>query len=269
MLPTIFAAPLPFRSLTCESTTLRCYSERGFTCSRLLLLTISKLWLRAKKKFFFFRGHIFPLAHPSSLESHIRGGMCDNSTLNSQDQSAAGHTPCVLCSSASSLHVFCSDSTHPKVVLCRCAWAITTVSYRQPQPALSASPFVSLRFVRSPESVCDKLSSPSRKCSQSCRIRSLARASLLPIQPPANQPASHRSNQPVSRTMALNASTQALAKLEPYLLLAKSAHGAAAAKLITEVTAAPGCFVFAELLECDGIREVSAFAPSASRDVRF
>lgn len=71
MLPTIFAAPLPFRSLTCESTTLRCYSERGFTCSRLLLLTISKLWLRAKKKFFFFEdtsSHwpiLPPLSHTS------------------------------------------------------------------------------------------------------------------------------------------------------------------------------------------------------------
>ena len=62
--------------------------------------------------------------------------------------------------------------------------------------------------------------------------------------------------------MAVSASSTALAKLEPFLLLAKSARGAAAAKLIAEATAAPGCYVFSELLECDTIREVSRMAVS-------
>ena len=62
---------------------------------------------------------------------------------------------------------------------------------------------------------------------------------------------------PPSPVMAVSASSTALAKLEPFLLLAKSARGAAAAKLISEATAAPGCYVFSELLECDTIREVS------------
>lgn len=48
-----------------------------------------------------------------------------------------------------------------------------------------------------------------------------------------------------------------VAKLEPYLLLAKSASGAAAAKLIKEATAAPGCYVFGELSECEGVKGVS------------
>jgi COP9 signalosome complex subunit 7 len=42
--------------------------------------------------------------------------------------------------------------------------------------------------------------------------------------------------------------TQHAAKLEPFLLMAKSIKGAAAAKLIQDVTSAPGVFVFAELL---------------------
>lgn len=45
-------------------------------------------------------------------------------------------------------------------------------------------------------------------------------------------------------------------KLEPFLLMAKSAKGAAAAKLINSVTAAPGVFVFAELLDLASIQEV-------------
>lgn len=61
--------------------------------------------------------------------------------------------------------------------------------------------------------------------------------------------------------MSLSASANALAKLEPFLLLAKSARGAAAAKLITEATAAPGCFVFSELFGFDGIKEVSTPLP--------
>ena len=46
-------------------------------------------------------------------------------------------------------------------------------------------------------------------------------------------------------------------KLEPFILMAKSAKGAGAAKLIENATAAPGVFVFAELLEHPNIQEVS------------
>jgi len=46
------------------------------------------------------------------------------------------------------------------------------------------------------------------------------------------------------------------AKLEPFLLMAKGLKGAAAAKLIKDATAAPGVYVFGELLEIDGIREL-------------
>ncbi|KAH0838702.1 hypothetical protein J3R83DRAFT_7030 [Lanmaoa asiatica] len=45
------------------------------------------------------------------------------------------------------------------------------------------------------------------------------------------------------------------ARLEPFLLISKSAKGAAAAKLIQDATAAPGVFVFAELLELPNIQE--------------
>lgn len=60
-----------------------------------------------------------------------------------------------------------------------------------------------------------------------------------------------------ARIMSIAASTQALARLEPYLLLAKSAKNAAAAKLVAEATAAPGCYVFSELFDCDGIRALA------------
>ncbi|KIO23182.1 hypothetical protein M407DRAFT_244880 [Tulasnella calospora MUT 4182] len=46
-------------------------------------------------------------------------------------------------------------------------------------------------------------------------------------------------------------------KLEPFLLMAKSAKGAAAAKLVENATAAPGVFVFAELLEHPNIQELA------------
>ncbi|KAG8984120.1 hypothetical protein FRB95_006244 [Tulasnella sp. JGI-2019a] len=46
-------------------------------------------------------------------------------------------------------------------------------------------------------------------------------------------------------------------KLEPFLLMAKSAKGAAAAKLIQDATSAPGVFVFAELLEVNNIQELA------------
>ena len=47
-----------------------------------------------------------------------------------------------------------------------------------------------------------------------------------------------------------------ISKLEPFLLISKSAKGAAAAKLIQDATSAPGVFVFAELLELPSIQEV-------------
>ena len=46
------------------------------------------------------------------------------------------------------------------------------------------------------------------------------------------------------------------AKLEPFLLMSKSAKGAAAAKLVQDATSAPGVFVFAELLDLPNIQEV-------------
>ena len=45
-------------------------------------------------------------------------------------------------------------------------------------------------------------------------------------------------------------------KIEPFLLIAKSAKGAAAARLVEDATAAPGVFVFSELLEIPNIQEV-------------
>ncbi|GBE78546.1 COP9 signalosome complex subunit 7a [Sparassis crispa] len=48
------------------------------------------------------------------------------------------------------------------------------------------------------------------------------------------------------------------AKLEPFLLMSKSAKGAAAAKLIQDVTSAHGVFVFAELLDLPNIRELAS-----------
>lgn len=46
-----------------------------------------------------------------------------------------------------------------------------------------------------------------------------------------------------------------MASLEPFLLISKSAKGAAAAKLVHDATSAPGVFVFAELLELPNIQE--------------
>jgi len=46
-----------------------------------------------------------------------------------------------------------------------------------------------------------------------------------------------------------------MASLESFLLISKSAKGAAAAKLIQDATSAPGVFVFAELLELPNIQE--------------
>ncbi|GJE89182.1 hypothetical protein PsYK624_052770 [Phanerochaete sordida] len=47
------------------------------------------------------------------------------------------------------------------------------------------------------------------------------------------------------------------AKLEPFLLMSKSAKGAGAAKLIQDATSAPGVFVFAELLDQPNIQELA------------
>ncbi|KAI9633970.1 uncharacterized protein MKK02DRAFT_38641 [Dioszegia hungarica] len=47
------------------------------------------------------------------------------------------------------------------------------------------------------------------------------------------------------------------ARLEPFLLLARSTKGAAAAKVISDATAAPGVYIFGELLDLPGIRELA------------
>ena len=63
-------------------------------------------------------------------------------------------------------------------------------------------------------------------------------------------------------TIELSASHAA--KLEPFLLMAKSAKGAAAAKLIENATSAPGVFVFSELLDIQSIQELSNIPQHAS-----
>ncbi|KII86293.1 hypothetical protein PLICRDRAFT_43887 [Plicaturopsis crispa FD-325 SS-3] len=47
------------------------------------------------------------------------------------------------------------------------------------------------------------------------------------------------------------------ARLEPFLLMSKSAKGAAAAKLVQDATSAPGVFVFAELLDLQNIQDLA------------
>lgn len=54
-------------------------------------------------------------------------------------------------------------------------------------------------------------------------------------------------------------------KLEPYLLLAKAAKGRAAAELINRATSDPGLFVFGELLEAAGIKEVCGHTQIAAQ----
>jgi COP9 signalosome complex subunit 7 len=51
-------------------------------------------------------------------------------------------------------------------------------------------------------------------------------------------------------------------RLEPFLLLAKSARGAGAAKLIEEAVAAPGVFSFGELLDMPNLKDVCAYQHS-------
>jgi COP9 signalosome complex subunit 7 len=55
-----------------------------------------------------------------------------------------------------------------------------------------------------------------------------------------------------------------LVRLEPFLLIAKSAKGAAAAKLVQDAISAPGVFVFSELLETPSIQEVCHIPAHAS-----
>jgi COP9 signalosome complex subunit 7 len=47
-------------------------------------------------------------------------------------------------------------------------------------------------------------------------------------------------------------------KLEPFLLMAKSAKGVSVSKLIENATAAPGVYVYAELLDVPNVKEVHA-----------
>lgn len=49
-----------------------------------------------------------------------------------------------------------------------------------------------------------------------------------------------------------------LTALQPFLLLAKNATGRAAADLVMQATQAPGCYVFAELLEHPNIQALFA-----------
>ncbi|CUA71398.1 COP9 signalosome complex subunit 7b [Rhizoctonia solani] len=56
----------------------------------------------------------------------------------------------------------------------------------------------------------------------------------------------------------MDAGNHSFKYLEPFLLMAKSAKGAAATKLITDATSAPGAYVFAELLEMPNIQELAA-----------
>jgi hypothetical protein len=50
------------------------------------------------------------------------------------------------------------------------------------------------------------------------------------------------------------------ARLAPFVHLAQTASGAAAAQLCSDAAAAPGVYAFAELLAVPGIRQVSARA---------
>lgn len=54
----------------------------------------------------------------------------------------------------------------------------------------------------------------------------------------------------------MDAGNYSLKSLEPYLLMSKSAKGAAATKLIADATSAAGTFMFAELLDMPNIQEV-------------
>ena len=64
--------------------------------------------------------------------------------------------------------------------------------------------------------------------------------------------------------MSLDLASHAASKLEPFVLMSKSAKGAAAAKLIQDATSAPGVFVFAELLDMPNIKELEALSQEKS-----
>ncbi|GAA6029008.1 hypothetical protein JCM8097_001549 [Rhodosporidiobolus ruineniae] len=71
-----------------------------------------------------------------------------------------------------------------------------------------------------------------------------------------DQPASA---QPVKRTQpAVGPSFALPAKLEPFVLLAKSARGGGAAALISQAVAAPGVYVFSELLEQQSVKDLAS-----------
>ena len=55
-----------------------------------------------------------------------------------------------------------------------------------------------------------------------------------------------------------------LTALQPFISLAKSARGRAAADLVVQATQALGCFVFSELLECPTIQALSE-SPEGSK----
>jgi hypothetical protein len=59
-------------------------------------------------------------------------------------------------------------------------------------------------------------------------------------------------NQPPSMELG----SHLAAKLEPFVLMSKSAKGAGAAKLIQDATSAQGVYFFAELLDAPNIKEV-------------
>ena len=71
----------------------------------------------------------------------------------------------------------------------------------------------------------------------------------------AHEPPAPATN-PAPAPALQSTSSSARSALEKYLLLAKAARGAAASKLVEEATAAPGCFVFAELLQTAGVKDV-------------
>jgi COP9 signalosome complex subunit 7 len=64
----------------------------------------------------------------------------------------------------------------------------------------------------------------------------------------------------------MDAGLTTAAKLEPFLLMAKSARGAAAAKLVGDACAAPGVFVFGELLDMPSVADVRAAPATRDRD---
>lgn len=72
-----------------------------------------------------------------------------------------------------------------------------------------------------------------------------------------------------STLLIMELGTNFAAKLEPFLLMSKSAKGAAAAKLIQDATSAPGVFVFAELLEMPNIQEVYSMPPHILMGLHF